>query len=462
MSPHRWSLGARLRTAFATGALVLVIVPAAINAWIVGSQAEREVAALVREELHEFGVYAEARDLDEARLEEIVARLSEHHGNIPLSIRLWTVGTDPPSTFGSAGLLGALSGLPLGDGDLATVPGLRRDTMILDDGRLVECAVDGREILGRASRVRWTIGGVGLGAIAIALLVAELVARRTSNLLKGVADGVRRHPDMRAPLAVDLPDPPEEIREVVVALEALVERARAEDDRTRLLISSLAHELRAPIQNLVLESEVALMSTREPDELRRVLGDQLELGRELADAVDNLVTLCRADRPSADGPSERFDAGHEARLRSERWERTAARKRVALTLDTRGDLELVGDREAALRALRNLVANAIEWSPPKSAVEVEIVGDDDAVEMRVHDRGRGVSESDRERAFEPFVRLDEGGDRRAGYGLGLSIVRRAAERFGGTARLDARPGGGTTAVLRLPRERDDARATAAF
>lgn len=451
MTGRRWSLASRLRSTFALGASILVALPAAINVWVVGAQTEREVDALVREELHEAAAYLRGGERTRAQIEDIVALLSEHHGGVALSLRLWPKEAAEPDVYGATRLLDALHGRARGNATIPGHDGLRREWMRLEDGSALECTIDAREAFGRAHALQWTIAGVGLGSVAIALLVAELLARRTAGLLHSVADGVQRHSSLRAPLEVEIPDPPDEIREVVDALESLVERARQEDERTRLLISSLAHELRAPIQNLVLESEVALMSADEPEELKRVLAGQLELGRELADSVDNLVALCRSNDPDDALPVERFDVGHEARLRSNRWKRSAAHRSVDLQLATRGELELTGDREAALRALRNLVANAIEWSPAGSVVEVEIVGEDDAVELRVHDRGPGMADADRVRAFEPFVRLDEGGDRRAGYGLGLSIVRRAAERFGGSARLDARPGGGTSAVLRLPR-----------
>ncbi|QDU86133.1 Signal-transduction histidine kinase senX3 [Planctomycetes bacterium Pla163] len=451
MTGRRWSLAARLRVGFAIGAALLVAVPAVVNLWLVGRQAEESVDALVLEELHEFEIYVSTSGGDSQVLHDAVARLQANHSDVLMAFRHWDgVGTTA-QVYGSPQVLDAVGSLPA-PGPVASSHGaIRRRSQTLEDGVRVECAIDASEVFAQARNLQWTIGGVSLAAMALALCVAELLTRRTSSLLHDVAEGVRRHGSLRSPLAVELVNPPEEIREVVEELEHLVDRARDEDARTRLLISSLAHELRAPIQNLVLEGQVALMHDHTGAEYRELVENQIGLGRELADAVDNLVALCRNEDPTDAGPREHFDLGDELDVRRERWERSAARRGGSLAVTKRGDLRIVGDREAALRALRNLVANAVEWTAPGTPVEIELDGRQDAIEVRVHDRGPGIADADRERAFEPFVRLDGESDRRPGYGLGLSIVRRGAQRFGGEARLEPRAGGGTTAVLRLPR-----------
>lgn len=451
MSGRRWSLAARLRVGFAIGAVLLVAVPAIVNLWLVQRQAEDTIDALVVEELDEFAIYLSTANEDSDTLEQVVIRLQANHPEVQLAFRHWPGVGREPRTYGSRQVLDAIDPLPAAGPLSSSLGSIRRRSQSLDDGIRIECAIDAHDILVQARNLQWTIGGVSLAAMVLALGVAEFLTRRTSGLLHDVAEGVRRHGGLRVPLEVELVNPPEEIREVVEELGHLVDRARDEDARTRLLISSLAHELRAPIQNLVLEGQVALMHEHTTEEYRELVENQIGLGRELADAIDNLVALCRNEDPTDAGPQERFDLGDELDLRRERWERTAARRGGSLVVSRRGNLTLDGDREAALRALRNLVANAVEWTAPGTPVEIELEGDWDAVEIRVHDRGPGIADGDRERAFEPFVRLDGDADRRPGYGLGLSIVRRAAERFGGEARLDSRTGGGTTAVLRLPR-----------
>jgi PAS domain S-box-containing protein len=98
----------------------------------------------------------------------------------------------------------------------------------------------------------------------------------------------------------------------------------------------------------------------------------------------------------------------------------------------------------------NLVGNALTHAPPESAPEVEVSAEvrPDGVELRVDDRGRGIDPAHAERVFEPFVRLD--GSDTPGTGIGLAIVRRAAERMRGAVGVVPRPGGGSRFWVRLP------------
>jgi len=106
-------------------------------------------------------------------------------------------------------------------------------------------------------------------------------------------------------------------------------------------------------------------------------------------------------------------------------------------------LERSADR--AVRALTNLIDNAILASAPGEAVEVGARASDGAVEIEVVDRGCGIAPGDLERVFDAFVSLRPGGN-----GLGLTISRQIVEQLGGTLVLESAPGRGTRARMRLP------------
>ncbi|HKT09077.1 MAG TPA: sensor histidine kinase, partial [Gemmatimonadaceae bacterium] len=104
----------------------------------------------------------------------------------------------------------------------------------------------------------------------------------------------------------------------------------------------------------------------------------------------------------------------------------------------------------ALRALGNLVENAIKYGAPGTPVELDVVRDGAMLVFRVSDRGPGVPEAEQERIFEPFYRPPGVPADIGGSGLGLTIARGLAEAQGGGVRYDARPGGGSIFSLRLP------------
>src|SRR5262249_48854284 len=100
------------------------------------------------------------------------------------------------------------------------------------------------------------------------------------------------------------------------------------------------------------------------------------------------------------------------------------------------------------RALANLIENALKYSPPGEPVHVQVSATNSDVLIRIVDHGAGIGASDRERIFEPFQRLADGGV--PGAGLGLAIVRGFANANGGRVWAESREGQGSTFVLALP------------
>jgi signal transduction histidine kinase len=236
-----------------------------------------------------------------------------------------------------------------------------------------------------------------------------------------------------------------------MALSESLARIRAESEDARVFTAGLAHELRSPVQNLIGETEVALISSRAPGVYREVLQSNLDELRRLGDAVDNLVTICSRNETRATKEREDFDLASEVELRLRRERILAERNELSLELEAHGDTSLRGDREALLRAVRNLAQNAIQWSPPRGSVKVSIEGRSDEVVVCVDDQGPGVPVEMRERIFEPFFRGPSAQGRRLGYGLGLALTKSAVTEHGGRVEVESSPTGGARFTLHLPR-----------
>jgi len=101
----------------------------------------------------------------------------------------------------------------------------------------------------------------------------------------------------------------------------------------------------------------------------------------------------------------------------------------------------------------NLVDNALKFSLPESQpVELVVVAGNDAIEIQVIDDGKGIPAADRDRVFEPFVKLDPSRGHHSGYGLGLNLCRRIVDAHGGSIRIDDNPNGrGTRVIVSIPR-----------
>ncbi|MDN6499402.1 MAG: ATP-binding protein, partial [Yaniella sp.] len=114
-------------------------------------------------------------------------------------------------------------------------------------------------------------------------------------------------------------------------------------------------------------------------------------------------------------------------------------------------LSVYGDYDQLMTAIRNLIDNAVTYSPDGSTVWVEVTKDDDVVLIAVGDQGAGIAEDDTERIFERFYRVDSARSRATGgTGLGLSIVKHTISNHGGEIMVESTVGEGSTFIIRLP------------
>jgi signal transduction histidine kinase len=375
---------------------------------------------------------------------------------LPCAWRVWDI--DLGNVFDQSGRTDLLrSDAPLLDdantNRTFTLPGgLRWRTEPLSSGFALGLMLDGSQQIGELRQYQVLAGALMVLAAMLSLSLGAYMTQRMSRMLRRVADSARAVRDpTREVVEMEVADAPDEIRDVVDALRRLFGSVRTESERSRMLYASMAHELRSPIQNLVGETEVALFTARDGDGYRRVLESNLDELRDLGDAIDNLVAICSERRPADHGGQEEFDLLDEARIRLERERAQAQRRGVELRLEGEGELWVRGDREGLLRALRNLAANAIQWSPDGGRVAVRLVGRNGEVEVTVDDAGPGIAEELREQIFEPFVRGPALGGQRIGYGLGLAITRAAVDAQGGTILIDRSPLGGARFQVRMPR-----------
>src|SRR5690606_12004990 len=148
---------------------------------------------------------------------------------------------------------------------------------------------------------------------------------------------------------------------------------------------------------------------------------------------------------------EEFDLAAEVQMRLVRESAKGLRKAVQLKISVHGDTLLAGDREHVLRGVRNVVANAIQWSPQSSTVEVLVEGLPGFVRCTVDDAGPGSPEAQRTRVFDAFAQGHRRGQERMGYGLGLAIARAAVEAHGGRIVVDTSPRGGARFIMTFQR-----------
>lgn len=229
---------------------------------------------------------------------------------------------------------------------------------------------------------------------------------------------------------------------VLVLLDRAVSEARASEAAMRTFLGDASHELRTPVAALQATAE-RLLRDQPPRPARDAIEAQLARdSTRLGHLIDDLLNLARLDareRPHRQ-PVDLAELA-EAAVAATRSTDSAA----CVELLTPGPVPAAGDRDALLRAVRNLLDNALAVA---DTVVVEVTQTPNGSKLSVTDNGPGVPADQRQRIFEPFVRLPHSPPR--GTGLGLAIVRRTIESHGGTIECDAASSGGARFTLRLP------------
>jgi len=450
VNAHSWYLSRRITVAFAGTVFALTLVLSAVAAWSVWTSEQSESDSLLREELEEsLAFFSDAEGVPDYA-EMALEQTGEHPAN-PMGWRLWR--TSDGSMIGEYGDLELLKRAPSLPVTVSLPAGFRWGTVSLNRDLTVGLVLDTRHQLGHFWAFVLGSGVFVLLSTGCAALAGALLGRRVARILHCVALGARTEDVAGAEGSTQ--DAPEEIRAVVLALRDMLRRIREETEYAQLLTSGMAHELRSPLQNLVGETQVALLRHRTPEDYRAVLESQLEELAALSRVVDNLVTLCAGGEARRRMSKERFDLAEEAGLRLAREFQLAQRRGVTLQLEVFGPLYLDGDRESLLLALRNVVTNAIEWSPAGATVGVRLGEVEEGIEAVVDDAGPGVPESERGRIFQAFQLRPIVPGRRAGFGLGLALTHKAVEAHGGSIAVETSPAGGARFRILLPRSTRD-------
>src|SRR6266540_889090 len=238
---------------------------------------------------------------------------------------------------------------------------------------------------------------------------------------------------------------------VLLLAEDQTESRRVEEVR-RDFVANTSHELKTPVGALALLAETVEDAADDPEAVRRFAGRMRQEASRLTNLVQDLITLSRiqAAEPVPDPIAVNIDVVVAEAL--DRCRMKASARGIELAASGPHGLSVLGDEDLLITALRNLLENAVAYSPEKTRVVVSTrCPRDGSAEISVADQGIGIPERDLERIFERFYRADPARSRATGgTGLGLSIVKHVAANHGGEVSVWSLEGSGSTFTLRLP------------
>lgn len=248
------------------------------------------------------------------------------------------------------------------------------------------------------------------------------------------------------------------LHDLSVVNRKLIEMNRRLEESEALksnFLSNIRNEINNPLNAIIGLAEQLAAIVRKPEvsELVTLLfSEAFNLDFQLR----NIFIAAELEAGESCPAIERVDVGSVVSGVLNNFRSQASEKQVALCAVPSGDeaeaaLLFPTDAQMLQVILANLVANAIEFSPPGSTVAVQFGRDGEDLKIQVQDQGLGIAEADLKRIFDRFVQLDTGATRaHRGHGLGLSVVRSLLDLLQGTVQVNSTPGVGSLFVVSLP------------
>jgi two-component system OmpR family sensor kinase/two-component system sensor histidine kinase QseC len=301
-----------------------------------------------------------------------------------------------------------------------------------------------RQSFARAAAVRVMIPLLALLPV-LGVAVAWVVGSSLAPLRRVVAEVRRRDARSLAPVAIG--ELPEEIAPLLDQLNRLLARLEAAFAAQRAFIADAAHELRSPLTAVRLQLQLL---DRAPDQSARTRA-RSELGAAVERAthlIEQLLALARSDPQDTHTELRPLALETAAAEAIRDTHALALTRRIELDLDAEPNGLVRGDAESLRVLVRNLVDNAVRYTPEGGQVHVSSHRSGATVTLQVSDTGPGIPAGERARAFDRFYRRANAPA--GGCGLGLSIVKAIADRHGALVSLDDAPGGGLTVSVAFP------------
>ncbi len=272
--------------------------------------------------------------------------------------------------------------------------------------------------------------GVNRGLFPIRLLANEIGGRSINQLD-----------------AVSTNQIPTEVAPLVDSINQLLVRLRRAIDAERHFTSDASHELRTPLAALKAQAQVAQRSDNK-EARQHALRSVVEGVNRSSRLIEQLLTLARLEPESVQNSFEKKDLATIVEEVMAQVAITAQEKQIEIDLTRSGKTDIKGISALLDILARNLLENALHYTPQGGEVHVSVASDSNKIVLNVSDSGPGIPQELRDRVFDRFYRVP--GSEQSGSGLGLSIVKSIVEIHGGSISISETDSGGGMITVTLP------------
>ena len=281
--------------------------------------------------------------------------------------------------------------------------------------------------------------------------MAKMVDRaRTTDQVIDRALTVRRPGRRQAGVRLRVRVAPMSAGAVLVLVEDITEAERLDHAR-RDFVANVSHELKTPIGALALLAEALHQAQDDPEAITRFSDRMLIETHRLTTLITDLMDLSRLEGVDPMQPTAPVSIDQVVAQACDDARSLAQAKDISFLRGGVADLQVEGVASQLVTAVRNLIVNAINYSPPATKVAVTTGTSDGYVTVAVTDQGIGIPAHELGRIFERFYRVDQARSRdTGGTGLGLAIVKHVCANHGGDCELWSKVDEGSSFTIRLP------------
>jgi two-component system heavy metal sensor histidine kinase CusS len=339
-------------------------------------------------------------------------------------------------TPGGAPVKGVATDAALRDGTLATV--------------IVARNMSDRWLL--LDHYRDRLYAAGFAGMLLAFLMSYLLVREALKPLREIASSAGEITVDKLNTRIAIANVPQELGALVAALNGMLAGLDRSFRRLSQFTADLAHDMRTPLGNLRGSNEVALSRPRSSEEYQSLLASNLEECDRLSRMIENVLFLARAEHPQFAKNMREFEVDEELRRIADYFEGVADDAGVQIRVVGSG--RLTADVELFRRAVSNLLANAVRYTPRNGEITLQATNNPDRLRVCVSNQGTPIDPALLGAIFERFYRVDPSrtsGARSSGSaGLGLAIVRTIMELHGGSVHAES-DASSTRFILEFPR-----------